>query len=234
MNCIIVDDDKLSRRIIEEYVKKTESLRLVGSFANAMEAINFVSVNQNINLIFLDIEMPEMTGLDFLKSLAIMPQVIIISSKEKYAFDAFDYNVTDYLLKPVAYSRFFRSIDKAIKVFNKNNNSLEPQDSIFIKRNLSLVKLKFEDILWVEALENYVSFYTDTDKFTIHFTLKAIEKKLPSNKFLRVHRSYIVNISAITSIEENNVIISANNENHAIPIGKSYRDKLMQDINSIR
>ncbi len=234
MNCIIVDDDKLSRRIIEEYVKKTESLRLVGSFANAMEAINFVSINQNINLIFLDIEMPEMTGLDFLKSLAIMPQVIIISSKEKYAFDAFDYNVTDYLLKPVAYSRFFRSIDKAIKVFNKNSNSIEPQDSIFIKRNLSLVKLKFEDILWVEALENYVSFYTDSEKFTIHFTLKAIEKKLPSNKFLRVHRSYIVNISAITSIEENNVIISTNNENHAIPIGKSYRDKLMQDINSIR
>ena len=175
-----------------------------------------------------------MTGLDFLKSLAIMPQVIIISSKEKYAFDAFDYNVTDYLLKPVAYSRFFRSIDKAIKVFNENSNSIEPQDSIFIKRNLSLVKLKFEDILWVEALENYVSFYTDNDKFTIHFTLKAIEKKLPSNKFLRVHRSYIVNISAITSIEENNVIISANNENHVIPIGKSYRDKLIQDINSIR
>jgi DNA-binding LytR/AlgR family response regulator len=234
MNCIIVDDDKLSRRIIEEYVKKTESLRLVGSFANAMEAINFVSANEAIDLIFLDIEMPEMTGLEFLNSLASMPQVIIISSKEKYAFDAFDYNVTDYLLKPVAYSRFFRSIDKAIKIFNKNTSSFGTQDSIFIKRNLSLVKLRFEDILWVEALENYVSFYTDKERFTVHFTLKAIEKKLPPTKFIRVHRSYIVNVSAIISIEENNVIISANKENHAIPIGKSYRDKLMQDINSIR
>ena len=121
MNCIIVDDDKLSRRIIEEFVNKTDSLELLGTFTNGVEAINYIRQNQDlINLIFLDIEMPEMDGLELLNSLISKPQVIIISSKEKYALNAFEYDVTDYLLKPIPYARFYKAVDKALTVRKKN------------------------------------------------------------------------------------------------------------------
>jgi len=232
MNCIIIDDDKLSRRIIEEYIKKTESICLAGSFNNATEAINFLRNDEPIDLIFLDIEMPEMTGIEFLGSLTNIPQVIIVSSKEKYALNAFDYDVTDYILKPVSYPRFIKAIDKAIERYNKQT-SPNGRDCIFVKRNFSLIKLKFSDILWIEALENYVSFFTFNDKFTVHFTLKAIEKKLSPKVFLRVHRSYIVNINAIEVIEDNSIAIKNNEGIRIIPIGKSYRDKLLIDINSL-
>jgi DNA-binding LytR/AlgR family response regulator len=224
----------LSRRIIEEYIRKTETLQLSGSFSNALDAINFLKTKESVDLVFLDIEMPEMTGIDFLDSLKILPQIIIISSKSNYAVNAFDYDVTDYLLKPVTYARFFKSIDKAINRYNKTSYENSIQDAIFIKKNLSLIKLRFDDILWVEALENYVTFYTYNEKYTIHFTMKALEAKLPSFKFFRVHRSYIVNHAAIDVIEDNTILIKVAEGIRYIPIGKSYRDKLMNDINFIR
>ncbi len=232
MNCIIIDDDKLSRRIIEEFIKKTESINLAGSFNNASEAINFMRNGELVDLIFLDIEMPEMTGIEFLGSLSTIPQVVIISSKEKYALNAFDYDVTDYILKPVSYPRFVKALDKCIDRYNKENTP-NGRDCIFVKRNFSLIKLKFDDILWIEALENYVSFYTYNDKFTVHFTLKAIEKKLSPKVFLRVHRSYIVNINAIDIIEDNSIAVKNSEGVRIIPIGKSYKEKLLIDINSL-
>jgi DNA-binding LytR/AlgR family response regulator len=230
MNCIIIDDDKLSRRIVEEFVKRTETLNLLHSFENPVEAINIFEKEDDIDLIFLDIEMPEMSGIDFLETLKNPPQIVIISSKGKYALDAFNYDVTDYLLKPIAYPRFFKAVTKATERFNKNKVNTKG-DEIFIKKNSALVRLKYEDILWVEALENYVIFNTFEDKYTIHFTMKAIEQKLPSEKFSRVHRSYIVNTSSINVIEDNSVIIKTKEGNKTIPIGKSYKDKLMGDIN---
>ena len=192
MNCIIIDDDKLSRRVIEEFINKTESLSLDGSFSTAVEAINYVKQHE-VELIFLDIEMPEMSGIDFLSTLKTTPQIIIISSKGKYALDAFEFDVTDFLLKPVSYARFYKAIDKVMSRTQKNSLSSNGREEIFIKKNSSLVRLKYEDILWVEALENYVIFNTFNDKFTIHFTMKAVEMKLPVTKFSRVHRSFIVN-----------------------------------------
>ena len=234
MNCIIIDDDKLSRRVIEEFVNKTESLNLCGSFSTALEAINFLRQQENMELIFLDIEMPEMSGIDFMDALKNLPQIIIISSKGKYAIDAFEYDVTDYLLKPVAYARFYKAVDKAMSRTQRNNFSTSPdKDEIFIKKNSSLVRLKYEDILWVEALENYVIFNTFNDKFTIHFTMKAVELKLPVSKFIRVHRSFIVNTSSISEIDDNTIIVKTVDGNKSIPIGKSYRDKLMNDLNLI-
>lgn len=233
MNCIIIDDDKLSRRVIEEFINKTESLNLVGSFPAAVDAINYLKQHDNIELIFLDIEMPEMSGIDFLGTLKNAPQIIIISSKGKYAIDAFEFDVTDYLLKPASYARFFKAVDKVLSRTQKNSLSSNSRDEIFIKKNSSLVRLKFEDILWVEALENYVIFNTYNDKFTIHFTMKAVETKLPSSKFSRVHRSFIVNISAISEIDDNVIIIKTEEGNKTIPIGKSYRDNLLNDLNLI-
>jgi DNA-binding LytR/AlgR family response regulator len=233
MNCIIIDDDKLSRRVIEEFINKTESLTLAGSFSTAVDAINFFKQHENIDLIFLDIEMPEMSGIDFLDALKNLPQIIIVSAKGKYALNAFEYDVTDYLLKPVVYARFYKAIDKAINRVKKSNLSTIGKEEIFIKKNSSLVRLKYDDILWVEALENYVIFNTFSEKFTIHFTMKAVELKLPSAKFARVHRSFIVNTSAIKEIDDNAIIIQTSDGNKAIPIGKSYRDKLMNDLNLI-
>ena len=232
MNCIIIDDDKLSRRIIEEFVGRTENVNLIHSFENAVDAINVFNAETDIDLIFLDIEMPEMSGLDFMETLKNPPQIIIISSKDKYALNAFEYDVTDYLLKPISYSRFYKAVDKAQERFDKSKIDTRG-DEIFIKKNSSLVRLNYNDILWVEALENYVIFNSFSDKYTIHFTMKAIEQKLPSNKFTRVHRSYIVNTSSIDIIEDNSVIIKTKEGKKSIPIGKSYKDKLMGDINLI-
>ena len=229
MNCIIIDDDLMSRRVIEEFVERTEQLNLLNSFENAVDAINAFNTGEDVDLIFLDIEMPDMSGIDFLETLKNPPQIIIVSSKEKYALDAFNYDVTDYLLKPVTYGRFFKAINKAgVRFKNKVDTK---DDEIFIKKNSALVRLKYEDILYVEALENYVIFTTYNDKFTIHFTMKAIEQKLPTSIFTRVHRSYIVNVSSIKVIEDNSVIIQTKEGHKTIPIGKSYKDKLMGDIN---
>jgi len=230
MNCIIIDDDKLSRKIIEEFIHKTEALKLQHSFSSAVEAINSLEKDEEIDLIFLDIEMPEMSGLDFLENLQNPPQIIIYSSKEKYALSAFEYEVTDYLLKPVSYARFFKAVNKAYNRYSRNRIDTKGNE-IFIKRNSSLVRLKYDDILWVEALENYVIFNTYNEKYTIHFTMKAIEQKLPTSKFTRVHRSFIVNTSSINVIEDNAIIIKVEDGAKTIPIGKSYKEKLMGDIN---
>jgi DNA-binding LytR/AlgR family response regulator len=229
MNCIIIDDDIMSRRVIEEFVTRTEQLILLNSYENAVDAINAFNTGEDIDLIFLDIEMPEMSGIDFLETLQNPPQIIIVSSKEKYALDAFNYDVTDYLLKPVTYSRFFKAINKANVRFKNKVDTKE--NEIFIKKNSALVRLKYDEILWVEALENYVIFTTYSDKYTIHFTMKAIEQKLPSNMFTRVHRSFIVNTHSINLIEDNAIVITTKEGNKTIPIGKSYKDKLMGDIN---
>ncbi len=230
MNCILIDDDVLSRRVIEEFINRTDFLDLKHSFQTAVEAINVLNQEQDeIDLIFLDIEMPEMDGIDFLNTLKNLPQVIIVSSKEKYAIEAFDYDVTDYLLKPVTYGRFYKAVLKAKNVHESRNKN--QVDEIFIKKNSALVRLKYEEILWVEALENYVILNSFGEKYTIHFTMKSIETQLPTNQFKRVHRSYIVNVKKINRIEDNSIYIKYNEGLKGIPIGKAYKDKFMNEIN---
>ncbi|MDY6800362.1 MAG: LytTR family DNA-binding domain-containing protein [Bacteroidota bacterium] len=230
MNCIIIDDDALSRRVIEEFVERTDFLSLKHSFKDAVEAINtFNKENDEIDLIFLDIEMPEMDGIDFMNALKNLPQVIIISSKEKYAVNAFDYDVTDYLLKPITYSRFYKAVLKAKNIYEiKERNDV---DEIYIKKNSALVRLKYDEILWVEALENYVIINSFSEKFTIHFTMKSIESQLPSKQFKRVHRSYIINVKKIDRIEDNSIYIKNSEGLKNIPIGKAYKERFMNDIN---
>ncbi len=233
MKCIVIDDDDISRRVIEDFITRTSFLTLEHSFAGAIEAVNFLKSGNKVNLIFLDIEMPEMTGIDFLNSLDQPPQVIIVSSKEKYALKAFEYHVTDYLLKPVNYARFFKAANKALESFDRSFIAPGEDKEIFVKKSNSLVKVKFDDILWVEALENYVVITTINDKFTIHFTIKAIENQLPLANFKRIHRSFIVNINHVHSIEDNSILIKVSDGKKIIPIGKSYRDKLLKDIKLI-
>jgi DNA-binding LytR/AlgR family response regulator len=233
MNCIIIEDDPLSVRIIQEFVRKTTDLNLVHTFSNAIDAINILQTDESIELIFLDIELPEMSGIEFLDSIKEPPQVVIISSKGLYAADAFDYDVADYLVKPITYARFYKAVQRARKRMEKDKLERVGRSEIFIKKDTTLVRLKYSEILWIEALENYVIFNTFNEKFTIHFTMKAVEQKLPQDKFTRVHRSFIVNTSCIDAIEDNSVLIKVHDGTKSIPIGKSYKDKLMGDINLI-
>jgi DNA-binding LytR/AlgR family response regulator len=231
MNCIIVDDDKLSCKILEGFVSKSTSLNLVGSFNDSVEARNILTKRHDIDLIILDIEMPEMNGFDFIGSLDFPPNIIIVSSAEEYALKAFDFNVVDYLLKPISYGRFCKAIDKTIRYFTRKEVTNTGDEEIFIKKGASLVKLKLREIIYIEALENYVTLNTNDDKFTIHFTMKAIENQLPSGVFIRVHRSFIINKSMIQTIKENSLDLNVAGSLKSIPVGKSFRDSLLNDIN---
>ncbi len=231
MNCIIVDDDKLSCKLLEGYVGKFASLNLVGIFSDSVSARNELSKRKDIDLIFLDVEMPEIDGFEFIGSLEYPPNIIIVSSAEEYALKAFDFNVVDYLLKPIAYARFCKAIDKTLRYFSRKETVNTGDQEIFIKKGSALVKLKLKDIIYVEALENYVTVNTLEEKFTIHFTMKAIENQLPNILFTRVHRSYIINKSLIQSIKENSLDLRVGDSVKSIPVGKSFRDTLLNDIN---
>jgi DNA-binding LytR/AlgR family response regulator len=175
--------------------------------------------------------MPEMDGFDFIGSLEFPPNIIIVSSAEEYALKAFDFNVVDYLLKPIPYARFCKAIDKTIRYFTRKETINSGDQEIFIKKGSSLVKLKLKDIIYVEALENYVTVNTAEEKYTIHFTMKAIENQLPSTLFTRVHRSFIINKSMIQAIKENTLDLVVGKTLKSIPVGKSFRDTLLNDIN---
>jgi DNA-binding LytR/AlgR family response regulator len=231
LNCIIVDDDKLSCKLLEGFVAKSKSLNLIGIFSDSVTARNELSSRSDIDLIFLDILMPEMDGFDFIGSLEFPPNIVIVSSAEEYALKAFDFNVVDYLLKPVTYSRFCKSIDKVSRYFSKKDITNTGDEEIFIKKGASLVKLKIRDIVFVEALENYVTINTRDERFTIHFTMKAIESQLTSGIFIRVHRSFIINKSLIHAIKENSLDLAVGETIKNIPVGKSFRDTLLNDIN---
>src|SRR5512138_2099722 len=157
MNCIIVDDDKLSCKLLESYVGKSGSLNLVGIFSDSVSARNELSKRKDIDLIFLDVEMPEIDGFEFIGSLEYPPNIIIISANEEYALKDFDFNVVDYLLKPIAYARFCKAIDKTLRYFSRKETVNTGDQEIFIKKGSALVKLKLKDIIYVEALENYVT-----------------------------------------------------------------------------
>ena len=235
MNCIIVDDDDLSCRVIEEFVQKTSTLKHAGTFKNAVDARNALLANRDIGLIFLDILMPEMDGFDLIDSLETPPNIIVISSADRFAAKAYDLNVVDYLVKPISYGRFCKAVEKTISHYapRESGKSQIPQGDreIFIKKGSTLVKLKFREIVYIEALENYITMATADEKFTIHFTMKAIESQLPAELFIRVHRSFIVNKSMIQTIQEKSLDLLVGKTEKNIPLGKSFRDGLLNDIN---
>lgn len=234
MNCIIVDDDKLARDVLEKFISRVDFLDLVGTYEDAIEASNALKKKDNgVDLIFLDVEMPEMTGIEFLSTMNEAPQIIIVSSKEQYALDSYEYAVTDYLLKPVHYTRFLKAVNKAYdKVYEQPVTQIGDSE-IFVKSNSALVRLEYDDILWIEALENYIMIRTFDNKFIIHFTMKSMESKLSFGQFVRVHRSYIVNRNKIEVIEDSSVVVRTELGVKSIPIGKSYREKLLKDLNII-
>jgi DNA-binding LytR/AlgR family response regulator len=229
MNCIV--SDKESCKILEEYVGKSSSLTLIGSCTDPASIKDILSKKQDIDLLFLDAEIPEMGVFNFISSLSYLPNIVLVSSGNQNALQAFDFDIVDYLLKPITYVRFCKAIDKAIRYHSKKESSSQADSEIFIKKGSSLIKVKHKDIVYIEALENYVTLNTKINRFTIHFTMKAIESQMPSGLFIRVHRSFIVNKSMIKTIKENSVEVLIGEELRSIPLGNSYREPLLNNIN---
>ncbi len=227
MNCIVVDDDELMRLDLENKIKHVSFLELTHSCATAMEATNVI-MNSQVDLVILDVMLPEMNGLQFLKALDRNgPQVILVSSDSKYAVDAFDHEVTDFLGKPITMERFFKAVAKAKKIYEAGSGiSSHTDESLFIKVNSRMVRVDTKDILYVEALADYVNLYTAKTKYTIHSTMKGLEASLPPNYFFRVHNSYIVRIDKIVSIEDNCVSIGE----RLIPIARSKMKDLIERL----
>ncbi|MEO1052499.1 MAG: LytTR family DNA-binding domain-containing protein [Bacteroidota bacterium] len=231
IKCIIVDDDEMSIKILEALVRKTDVLDLQGSFTNSIEAASKLR-DQEVDLIFLDMEMPNMSGLDLIKTLDRKPQIIIISSREKYAIDAFAYDVTDYLLKPLMdYSRFLKAVlkvkDNLTKEAATKDNS---NSSVFIKVDSVLVNFDLTSILWVEAYGDYIKICTEDGKnHVVYSTLKNIEDKLPADDFIRIHRSYIVRLDKIKNIDLTNLQV----KDKILPISNTYKNNLLKRIKTL-
>lgn len=227
IRCIIVDDDELSRNIMEDLVKENEELELVKTCSDAIEAFNVLK-NEEIDLIFLDVDMPKMTGIDLLRSLEVIPQVILITAHSEFAAQSYEYNVTDFIVKPISHARFITAVEKAKKNLLKPSISGgDAVQTLFIKTDSRLVQVYTKNILYIEALGNYVNVYTTNGKFIVLSTMKDIESRLSAPDFMRVHRSFIVRVDKIESIEDNFIHINQKN----IPIGKNYKEDLMQSLN---
>jgi len=230
MNCIIVDDEPLAQDILEDYIQKVPHLCLVQRCKNAFEASQALK-EHNVDLMFLDIQMPEITGTQFLATLEKKPLVIFTTAYSNYALEGFDLSAVDYLLKPFSPERFLKAVTKATELFELKQKEQPAQeddkDYIFVKSEYQTVKIKYEDMLYVEGLKDYVKIYTKSGMLMTLMNLKAIHSKLPSAKFIRVHRSFIVSFEAIEKIERNRIIIGEKR----IPVGDSYKDDFYKLIN---
>lgn len=227
MNCIVVDDDEIMRLDFANKIKNVSFLELTHSCTTAMEATNVI-MNSQVDLVILDVMLPEMSGLQFMSALdRIRPQIILVSSDPKFAVDAFEYEVTDFLVKPVTMERFFKAIAKAKKGYDAGSGiSSHTDESLFIKVNSRMVRIDTKDIIYVEALADYVNLYTPKNKYTIHSTMKGMESSLPSNHFFRVHNSYIIRLDKIISIEDNCISLGEK----LIPISRSKMKDLIERL----
>lgn len=225
IKCIVVDDKPLAIDVLEHYIAKVPFLELVFTATNPLEALNKV-IEGNIDLVFLDIQMPELNGLQFMKIVKGKCQVILTTAYAEYALEGFDNDAVDYLLKPVSFERFYKAVEKAQFVLkglsNDDSRVSQPQQDlnhIFVKTEYKLVRIAKDDILYVEGMQNYVNIYTATEKITSLQTMKKMEEQLSSPQFLRVHKSFIVATQKIDSVERNRIFIGEK----TIALGDNYR-----------
>lgn len=218
IKCIITDDEPLARKGLREYIEKTGFLSLVGECETAMELSTLLKTT-SADVIFLDVEMPGLSGIEFLKAGVKLPKVIIVSAYEQYALKGYELDVFDYLLKPVSYERFFKSVDKLYAHLEEKQNS-GSLEHIFVKVDKKIKKILLQDIVYIESMENYVLIHTNDSKEMVYCTLKILAENLPVEKFIQTHRSFIVNSDCIKSIEGNRVEVGSN----AIPISRDLKE----------
>lgn len=221
MKCIIIDDEPLAREILNEYVAELPSLELVGSYSSAIQAMEILK-NQVVDLIFLDVNMPRLSGIDFLKALDRRPAVILTTAYPDYALQGYELDVVDYLLKPFSFERFLKAVHKA-DVRGDSPGELHG-GRLLVRADKRTWLVDHEDIMYVESMGDYVKIYTKNRKHVVNESMKSIEDSLPGSQFIRVHKSWLVSRSAIDFIEGNYLMCS----DQPIPIGKTYKDQLMK------
>lgn len=239
MNCIAIDDEALALELIEDNIKKVPFLQLVKACRSAFEAIEIMN-KEPVDLIFLDIQMPDINGIKFLKSIRQKPMVIFTTAYDKYAIEGYELDVIDYLLKPIPFDRFLKAVNKAYDLFYLKSYSAQSNpdrqfngkspDFIFVKADYSMVKINLDDILYIEGLKDYIKIYAGGRPVLTLTSLKSIEEKLPSDQYVRVHRSFIISLAKINSVQKSLVKIGEKE----IPIGDSFRDPFLQIIAKYR
>ncbi|MDC1226675.1 LytTR family DNA-binding domain-containing protein [Algibacter sp.] len=235
MDCIIIDDEATARAIIEQLCSNVPSLNVLKVFPNAMRAIKYLNQNE-VDLIFLDIHMPDFTGFDFIQTLKNPPKIILTTSDAQFAIEAFEYDcIIDYLVKPIALPRFEKAIQKSVATAVKTNESASDSESVetssvndlYVNIDRRLIKIDITSIYLVEAKGDYIHIKTEDKNYTVHSTLKKIEDKLPGDWFLKVHRSFIINVQKIIDIQDNSVLVRKD----VIPVSRSNRSELMRRLN---
>ncbi|HXB43896.1 MAG TPA: LytTR family DNA-binding domain-containing protein [Puia sp.] len=225
LRCIAVDDEPLALELLEDNISKLPFLQLVGRCSNAMEAMKVLQ-SQTVDLIFLDIQMPGLTGLQFIQSLSQKPMIILVTAYEKFALEGFNLNVVDYLVKPVALERFVKACNKAWELHQLKTTSTQtgapPPEYFFVNVDYSLLKITFSDILRIEGLKDYIKIHLKSSSKAVitRMSMKSIEEQLPPQKFIRIHKSYIVSVDHITAIRKNSVFIGT----MELPVGENYRE----------
>jgi DNA-binding LytR/AlgR family response regulator len=242
---LIVDDEFLARKLLSGYVSKIERLELVGTCSDAFEAMTVLQ-REPVDILLLDIHMPDITGLELVRNLKNMPAVIFTTAYSEYAIDSYELGAVDYLLKPIGFPRFFQAINKAIEKVGRRVEAAAPaaspapaeasadapevkstQEFLTVKADYKIYKINYSDLLYIEGQHEYVTFHTATRRITALYSLKSLEEQLPSDRFLRIHKSYIVSFHHIEDVEGNNVTVAGTK----LPIGGSYRDNLMSRLN---
>ncbi len=231
--CVVIDDDKSARTLLNRFIEITATISLEASFGDSIEGQQFLLNHPHIDILFLDIEMPDMSGIELLKTLPELPETILTTSHTGFALDAFELDVTDYVIKPVEYGRFSQAVIKATKkldlIQTKEAFYAKTPEELYVKVNNRMIRIQLDDILYIEALSDYVLIHTLTEKLVVYSTLKAIGAKLKGERFMRIHRSYVINLRQIDAIEDNSVITNGK----PIPISKSYRSEFFNRINRL-
>lgn len=227
LRCIITDDEPVARKIIREFIGQVPYLGLSGEFENVQKTDAFLTT-QPADILFLDIEMPGITGLQYLRKATVHPLVILTTAYPDYALEGYELDIIDYLLKPIAYERFLKAVQKAKDYLNMREagDTAATFPWIFVKSEKRIEKIELKNILYIESLGNYVIIHTESKNMITYLTLKSLEQKLPSNEFIKIHHSFIVNLSKVNSIEDNQVRI----DKKLIPISRNYREAVMQRI----
>ena len=237
IKALIVDDEPLALDVLETYIEQLPELELVGRCENAIMA-NEILKKHDVDIMFLDIQMPQLTGIEFLKSLTDPPEVIFTTAYPDYAVEGFELNAVDYLLKPISLDRFMKAVNKASDRIKSKSTEIviddDGDDYFFVKADKKLVKVNFNDIIYIEGLKDYVIIRKENGRVITLQTMKSLDSKLPSKMFKRIHRSYIVNINKINAIVANMVEITEKGQSKHLPIGKNYRDELLRIINEKR
>lgn len=229
LNCIIIDDEPIARKLLQEYIEETDFLKLVGTAENPLKATSLLNDNP-VDLVFLDVNMPKMNGLQFLRSAVHLPMVIMTTAYGQYALDGFELSVVDYLVKPFSLDRFLKAAQKALVLKTLKSKSAFPEpiadDYFFVKCDGKIERVLYADLLYIEAMANYVTLYTVKKKLVVYLTIKGIQEKLPPNKFLQIQKSYIVNIDKINAIDGNMLLIG----DVKISVGASFNNEVMDRI----